>query len=70
MDITTIQLSKETKDKISSFGIKGESYDEILKKIYSLAVKEQLREFLLSSEDTISIEEARKELNKKWPKSK
>ena len=70
MDITTIQLSKETKDKISSFGIKGESYDEILKRIYSLAVKEQLREFLLSSEDTISIEEARKELNKKWPKSK
>ena len=70
MEITTIQLSKETKDKISSFGIKGESYDSIIKRIYSFAVKEQLREFLLSSEGTISIEEARKELNKKWPKSK
>jgi len=70
MEITTIQLSKETKDKISSFGIKGESYDAIIKRIYSFAVKEQLREFLLSSEGTISIEEARKELNKKWPKSK
>ncbi len=70
MDITTIQLSKETKDKISSFGIKGESYDDILKRVYSLAVKEQLRAFLLSSEGTISIEEARKELNKKWPKSR
>ena len=70
MDTTTIQLSKETKDKISSFGVKGESYDEILKKIYSLAVKEQLREFLMSDEGYISIEEARKELNKKWPKLK
>ena len=67
---TTIQLSRETKDKISSFGIKGESYDTIIRRIYSFAVKEQLRQFLLSSEGTISIEEARKELNKKWPRSK
>ena len=70
MDITTIQLSKETKDKIASFGVKGESYDEILKRIYSLAVKNQLREFLMSDEGYISIEEARKELDKKWPRSK
>ncbi|MEK6850773.1 MAG: hypothetical protein AABX85_04315 [Nanoarchaeota archaeon] len=70
MEITTIQLSKETRDKISSFGTKNESYEKILKRIYFLAVKEQLREFLLSSEDTISIKEARKELNKKWPRSK
>ena len=70
MEITTIQLSKETKDKISSLGVKGESYDTILKRIYSLAVKEQLKEFLLSSEGTISIEDARKELNKKWPRLK
>ncbi len=70
MEITTIQLSKEMKDKISSFGVKGESYEKILKRIYTLAVKEQLKELLLSSEDTISIEEARKELDKKWPRSK
>lgn len=70
MDITTIQLSKETKDKISTFGIKGESYDNIIKRIYALAIKEQLREFLLSSEGTISVAEARKELDRKWPRSK
>ena len=70
MNITTIQLSKETKDKIASFGAKGESYDQILQRIYSLAVEEHLRKFLLSSEDTISIEEARKEVEKKWPRSK
>lgn len=68
MSITTIQLSKETKDKISSFGVKGESYDEILKKIYSLAVKEQLRIFLMSDDGFIPIEDAIKEADKKWPK--
>ena len=68
MDITTIQLTKETKDKISSFGVKGESYDEILKRVYSLAVKEQLRDFLMSDKGFIPIEDAIKEADKKWPR--
>ena len=67
MKITTIQLSKETKDKISSLGVKGESYDKIIRRIYSLAVKEQLRNFLMSDEGFIPIEEAIKEADKKWP---
>ena len=68
MEITTIQLSKETKDKLSSFGIKGESYDAILRRVYSLAVKEQLRNFLMSEEGFIPIEDAIKEADKKWSK--
>jgi len=68
--VTTIQLSEEMKKKIASFGVKGESYDEILNRIYKLAVREQLRVFLMDDKGTISIEEARKELNKKWPRSR
>ncbi|MBI2629307.1 hypothetical protein HYW74_04445 [Candidatus Pacearchaeota archaeon] len=68
METTTIQLSKETKEKISSFGVKGESYDDILKRIYAMAVKEQLKEFLMSDEGFIPIEEAIKEADKKWPR--
>lgn len=68
MDITTIQLSKETKEKISSFGVKGESYDDILKRIFDLAVKEQLKEFLMSDEGFVDIEDAIKEADKLWPK--
>ena len=64
MGITTIQLSNETKDKISSFGTKGESYDDIIKRIYSLAVKEQLRDFLMSDKGFIPIEDAIKEAKK------
>ena len=66
--ITTIQLNKETKDKISTFGSKGESYDDIIRRIYALALKEQLREFLMSDEGFIPIEEAIKEADKKGPK--
>lgn len=66
--VTTIQLSEELKRKIASFGSKNETYEQILEKIYSLAVKEHLRIFLMSDENTVSIEEARKEVEKKWPR--
>ena len=68
MEITTIQVSKEMKEKIASFGTKGESYEEILRRVYSMAVKEQLREFLMSEEGFVPIEAAIKEADKKWSK--
>jgi hypothetical protein len=67
---STIQLSHETKDLISSFGVKGESFETIIKRLYNLAVREQLREFLMPSKKYIPIEDALKEAEKKWPKSK
>ena len=70
MATTTIQISNETKKLISTFGSKEDTYETIIKRMYGFAVKEQLREFLLSSKDSISIEEARKEVEKKWPRSK
>ena len=70
MEITTIQLSNETKRKLSSFGVKGESYDQILQRIYNMAVKTQLRELLMNSEDTVSLDDFESEIEKKWPKSK
>jgi len=60
---STIQLSKETKTLISSFGTKEDTYESIIKKMYSMAVKEQLRSFLMSSENTISIAQARTRIN-------
>ena len=68
--MSTIQLSNETKQLISSFGNKEDSYEDIIKRLYNLALKEQLKEFLMSTENTITLDEARKELNKKWPRSK
>ena len=67
---STIQLSNETKKLISSFGTKEETYEDIIKRIYNLAVKEQLRQFLMPSGRYIPIDEAIKEAEKRWPKSK
>ena len=63
---TTIQLSKETKNLIGSFGNKEDTYDDIIKRMYKLAVKEQLNEFLMSSNDTITLKEARKKHAQRW----
>lgn len=68
--VTTIQISEEMKNRIASFGSKNETYEQILERIYDLAVKAQIREFLMSSDGTVTIEEARKEVEKKWPRSK
>lgn len=65
---TTIQLSIETKQLISTFGTKEDTYEDIIKRMYGLATKEQLREFLLSSEETISIDEAIRRAKKRWQK--
>ncbi|MBU1975076.1 MAG: hypothetical protein KKG59_01590 [Nanoarchaeota archaeon] len=61
--MSTIQISKETKSLISTFGTKEDTYEDIIKRLYKLAVKEQLREFLMSSENTVSIDEAREMIN-------
>ena len=68
METTTIQLSKETRNKISSFGLKGESYDDIIKRVYSLAVKEQLRQFLMSEEGYVPVKDALERAKAKWRK--
>jgi len=64
--MTTIQISKETKELISTFGSKEDTYEDIIKRLYKLAVKEQFREFLMSSDKTITLKEARKRHAKRW----
>lgn len=63
---STIQLSKETKSLISTFGSKEDTYEDIIKRMYNLAVKEQLRELLLSEEDSMTLDEFKLRVEK-WP---
>jgi hypothetical protein len=67
---STIRISPETKQLISTFGVKGESFELIIKRLYHLAVREQMREFLMPSEKYISLDEFEKEVEKEWPRSK
>ena len=53
--ISTIQIDVDMKEKLKSFGQKDESYQHIIEKLYNIAVKEQLREFLYDQKaDSVS----------------
>ena len=38
-NITTIQISKTTRERVASIGMKGETYDEILNNLIDLWIK-------------------------------
>jgi len=44
MEITTIPVAKETREHLRSFGKKGETYDQILRRLMSLAEYEGFME--------------------------
>ena len=70
MENTTIAITRDVKEGIIELGNKGETYSEILKRLLKSARERQLHDLLMNEGGTISIEDARKELNKKWPRSK
>ena len=63
---TTIQVDEPTKEKLKSFGLKGDTYQEIINRLYAIAVRQQLHELLFSSKNTITLEEARKRHAQRW----
>ena len=63
--MSTIQISKETKELIGTMGSKGESYETIIKRLYALATKEQLREFFFAQK-AVPIDDAIAKAKKKW----
>ena len=67
--VTTISLSEEMRDKLKNLGRTGESYDEVLRRMYEIVRKNMIRAYLYDTTDCITAEEALKEAKKKWPKS-
>jgi predicted CopG family antitoxin len=57
--MTTISLSTQTKDKLKTFGHKGESFDKIINKLMNKEDDRLLRELLMDSTSGMSIEEFR-----------
>ena len=43
-EITTIPVSKETRNKLKSLGLKGETYDEIIARLMEMARYEEFME--------------------------
>jgi len=66
--MNTITISKKVKEQIKKLKNKGESYSKVISRLIKSARERQLHDLLMNTNNCISIEEARKELNKKWPK--
>lgn len=68
-DMTTIRISKETRDDIATFGTKDDTYDDIVRRLYDLAVETQLRRLLTDTEGTITLDEAERRHKRRWSTS-
>tara|TARA_Y100000310_G_C20671967_1_gene810789 strand:+ start:550 stop:753 length:204 start_codon:yes stop_codon:yes gene_type:complete len=63
---TTISIPVTMRDKLQEFGYKGETYADIIKKLYESAKERQLQELLMDEQDTVSVREALSTAQKKW----
>ena len=66
MQNTTIAINPKVKAEIDQFGIKGESYSEIISRLIKSAKERQLNDLLMNEDDCISIEEALANAKKRW----
>ncbi|MBS3108220.1 hypothetical protein J4468_04915 [Candidatus Woesearchaeota archaeon] len=66
---TTISISKDLRDNLIEFGSKGETYDQILRRILDNAKERQLQELLMDEKDCVPIEDALKRAKARWQKS-
>ena len=68
MESTTISISKETRDKIKEFGLKGETYTDILERLYASARERLLHDLFFNNANAIPIDQAIAESKKRWQK--
>jgi len=64
--LTTIAISKELRDKLKEFGNKGDTYEDILTRLYESASQRQLHDLLMDTKNTVPIEDAIVRARKRW----
>jgi predicted CopG family antitoxin len=68
MPNTTIAINLQVKEGIQQFGLKGESYSEILERLLKSARERLIHDVLMDDKDCIPIEQALAEAEKRWLK--
>ena len=66
---TTISISEEMREKLRNLGKAGDSYDDIIRKMYEHTSSSLLLHYLYDDSDSVGIDDAIKEARKRWPKS-
>ena len=59
---TTLSVSEDTKEKLKNLGKAGDSYEDVIIKMYEFTRRNVLLSFLYDESDSISLEEARKRI--------
>lgn len=65
---TTIAIPMSVKEGIQEYGLKGESYAEILERLLKSARERMLRDVLMDETNCVSIEQALADAEKRWSK--
>ncbi len=65
---TTIAISNEMKEKLRTLGRAGDSYDDIIRKIYDFASSNLLLNYLYDESDSVPIDQAIAKARKTWRK--
>jgi len=65
---TTISIPKELCERIKEFGSKGETYSDVIARLYESAKERQLHDLLMSEKGTIPVEKALAKAKKTWQK--
>lgn len=60
---TTISISPELKEKIRNLGRAGDTYEDVIGRMYEFTKKNLLLEYLYDESDSLTLEEARRRLN-------
>jgi len=66
---TTIAISNEMKENLKNLGRAGDTYEDVIRRMYEATRKILLTAYLYDETDSVPIEEAISEAKKKWPKS-
>ncbi len=60
---TTISISEETRDFLKNLGKTGDSYDDVIKKMYKITRKHLLDSYLHDRTDSITLDEFERSLS-------
>lgn len=65
---TSISISEEMREKIRNLGKSGESYDDIIRRMYENTSSNLLMHYLYDESDSVSLHDALNEARKRYPK--
>ncbi len=59
---STISLSDEMKEDLKNLGRAGESYEQVIRRMYELTKKQLLVNYLYDTADSITLDEFKKQI--------